>query len=90
MSPSVNTQANVIEVLLFRRFNQLQGIDDLLDIDNIYIEGIIDKMYPKELQLSKANSSDTEFQFHISSIMHRMFDIYNAKVTISSFIIGFR
>ena len=37
--------------------------DDLLNIDNIYFEHMVDRIYPDELQLNKANSSDTEALF---------------------------
>ena len=35
-------------------------LDDLLNIDNIYFDQMVDRIYPKELQLNRANSSDTE------------------------------
>ena len=35
-------------------------VDDLLDIDNVHFDQMIDQLYPAELQLNKANSSDTE------------------------------
>ena len=35
-------------------------LDDLLNIDNIYFDQMVDRIYPTELQLNKANSSDTE------------------------------
>ena len=35
-------------------------LDDLLDIDNPYFEGMVNQIYPPELQLNKANTSDTE------------------------------
>ena len=38
-------------------------LDDLLNIDNIYFEHTVDRIYPAELQLNKANSSDTEASF---------------------------
>ena len=38
-------------------------LNDLLDIDNIYFDQIVDRIYPTELQLNKANSSDTEAPF---------------------------
>ena len=38
-------------------------LDDLLNIDNIYFDQMVDRLYPTELQLNKANSSDTEAQF---------------------------
>ena len=38
-------------------------LDDLLNIDNPYIEQMVGQIYPTELQLNKANSSDTEAPF---------------------------
>ena len=38
-------------------------LDDLLNIDNPYFEGMVNQIYPPELQLNKANYSDTEFPF---------------------------
>ena len=38
-------------------------LDDFLNIDNIYFEHIVDRIYPAELQLNKANFSDTEVPF---------------------------
>ena len=38
-------------------------LGDLLNIDNIYIEQIVHRIYPAELQLNKANASDTEAAF---------------------------
>ena len=35
-------------------------LDDLLIIDNPYFEGLVNQIYPPELQLNKANTSDTE------------------------------
>ena len=35
-------------------------LDDLLNIDNPYFEQMVGQIYPTELQLNKANSSDTE------------------------------
>ena len=34
--------------------------DDLLNIDNIYFNQMVDRIYPTELQINRANSSDTE------------------------------
>ena len=36
---------------------------DLLNIDNIYFDGMVNQIYPSELQLKMANSSDTEAPF---------------------------
>ena len=38
-------------------------LDDLLNIDNPYFEGMVNQIYPSELQLNKANTSDTEPPF---------------------------
>ena len=35
-------------------------LDNLLNIDNPYFESIVNQIYPPELQLNKANISDTE------------------------------
>ena len=35
-------------------------LDDLLNIDNPYFEGMVNRIYPPELQFNKANTSDTE------------------------------
>ena len=52
-------QAGIIEA-----FNcTSRYIDDLLNIDNIYFEHMVDRIYAAELQLNKANSSNTEALF---------------------------
>ena len=38
-------------------------LDDLLNIGNPYFEGMVNRIYPPELQLNKANTSDTEAPF---------------------------
>ena len=38
-------------------------LDDLLNIDNIHFEHMVHRIYPAELQLNKANASDTESAF---------------------------
>ena len=38
-------------------------LDDLLNIDNPYFEGMVNQIYPPELQLNKANTSDAEPPF---------------------------
>ena len=40
-----------------------QHLDDFLNIDNPYFEGMVNRIYPPELQLNKANTSDTETPF---------------------------
>ena len=38
-------------------------LDDLLNIDDIHFEKMVHRIYPAELQLNKANASDTEAAF---------------------------
>ena len=38
-------------------------LDDLLNMDNIHFEQMANRIYPAELQLNKANASDTEAAF---------------------------
>lgn len=38
-------------------------LNDLLNIDNPFLEGMVGKVYPPELQLNKANASDIEAPF---------------------------
>ena len=52
-------QAEIIEA--FKSTSRY--VDDLLNIDNPYLEGIVNRFYPPELQLNKANTSDTEVPF---------------------------
>ena len=40
-----------------------RNLDNLLNIDNPYFEGMVNRIYPSELQLNKANTSDTEAPF---------------------------
>ena len=54
-----DNQADVIEA-----FNSTSRyLDDLLNIDNPCFEGMFNQIYPPELQLNKANISDTEAPF---------------------------
>ena len=39
--------------------------DDLLNIDTHYFQGMVKQIYPPELQLNKANITDTEAPFLI-------------------------
>ena len=52
-------QAEIIEA--FKSTSRY--LDDLLNIDNPYFEGMVNRIYPPELQLNKANISDTEAPF---------------------------
>ena len=35
-------------------------LDDILNINNVYFDDMVNQIYPSELQLNKANTSDTE------------------------------
>ena len=59
LSLSDNNQTDIIEA-----FNSTyRYLDDLLNIDNPYFEQMVGQIYPTELRLNKANSSDTETPF---------------------------
>ena len=49
-------QAGIIEA--FKSTSRY--LDDLLNIDNPYFEGMVTRIYPPELQLNKSNTYDTE------------------------------
>ena len=35
-------------------------LDDILNINNVYFENMFSQIYPSELQINKANTSDSE------------------------------
>ena len=56
MSLSGDKQADVIDA-----FNTTcRYLDDILNINNVYFDNMVSQIYRSELQLNKANSSDTE------------------------------
>ena len=58
-SLSRENQADIFEV-----FNSTSRyLDDLLNIDKIYFDQMVNRIYPTELQSNRANSSDTEAPF---------------------------
>ena len=54
-----DNQADVTEAFNFTS----RYLDDLLNIDNPYFEGMVNQIYLPKLQLNKANISDTESTF---------------------------
>ena len=52
MSLSDNTKVDIIEA----SNSNSRYLDDLLNIDNPIFEGMVTQIYPKKLQLNKANS----------------------------------
>ena len=51
------------KLLLLKILIQPRYLNDLLNIENSYFEGLITPIYPYELQLNKANSTVTETLF---------------------------
>ena len=50
----------IIKPILLKAFNSTSGyLDDLLNIYNPYFEEMVNQIYPPELQLNKANTSET-------------------------------
>ena len=59
MSLSHDKQADVIDA-----FNTTSRyLDDILNINNVYFDNMVSQIYPSELQLNKANTSDTNAAF---------------------------
>ena len=75
---SDNKQADIIDA-----FNTTSRyLDDILNINNVYFDTMVSQIYPSELQLNKANTSDTKVAFldlHLS--------IYNG-IVLPKFIIS--
>ena len=79
MSLSDDKQADVIDV-----FNTTSRYsDEVLNINKVYFDNMVSQIYLSELQLNKANTSDTEaafFDLHLSisndivstKIIHRL------------------
>ena len=54
MSLSDDKQADVIDA-----FNTTSRyLDDILNINNVYFDNMVSQIYPSELQLNKAHTSD--------------------------------
>ena len=59
MSLSDDKQADVIDA-----FNTTSKyLDDILNINSVYFDSMVSKIYPSELQLHKASTSDTKLHF---------------------------
>ena len=59
LSLSDDNQSEVIEAFNFTSRYQ----DDLLNVDNTFFDSMVNHKSPSELQLNKANVSDTEASF---------------------------
>ena len=54
MSLSDDKQADIMYIKI---------LDDILNINNVYFDNMVSQIYPSELQINKANISDTEAAF---------------------------
>ena len=61
MSLSDDKQADVIHA--FNTTTTSRYLDDILNKNNVYFDNMVSQIYPSELQLNKANTSDTEATF---------------------------
>ena len=59
ISLSDETQPDIIDALN----TTSRYLDDILNINNVYFDNMVSQIYPSELQLNKANTSDTEAAF---------------------------
>ena len=75
MSLSGDKQADIVDA-----FNTTSRyLDDILNIYNFYFDSMVSQIYPSDLQLYKANTSDTEAAFlglHLSTSN----DIVSSKI----------
>ena len=63
---SYDKQADIIEAL--NTISRYLG--DIFNINNIYFDNLVRKIYPAELQSNKANTSDTEASLFGLAIVH--------------------
>jgi hypothetical protein len=56
LSLSTEHQDNIITAFN----NTSRYLDDLLNVDNNHFSSLVNKIYPNELQLNKANTSDKQ------------------------------
>ena len=68
LSLSEDTQSGVIDA-----FNSTSWyLNDLLDIKHDFFDSMVNRIYPSELQLKKANVSDAEASFLDLHLSYRM------------------
>ena len=68
LSLSEDNQSDVIEA-----FNSTSRyLADLLNMDSNFFDSMVNRIYPSELQLNKANVSDTEASFWTYIHLYRM------------------
>ena len=59
MSLPNDKQADIIDAF----YTTSKYLEDIFNIENVYFDTMISQIYPSELQLNKANTSDTESSF---------------------------
>ena len=59
VSLSDDKQADIIDAFTTKS----RYLDDILKINNIHFDNMVSQIYPSELQLNKANTSDIEAAF---------------------------
>ena len=87
-SLSDDNQANIIE-----SFNSTSRyLDDLFNIENPYFKGMVNQIYPPELQLNQSNTTNTEvpfLDFHLSIsngfVSSKVYDKHDKYFFASSF-----
>ena len=47
-----------------------RSLDDILNINNVYFDNMVSQIFPSELQLSKAHTSDTKDAFFGLAFVH--------------------
>ena len=65
-------------------YSTSRHLDDLLNIDKPYFEGMVNQMYPPELQLNKANTTDTEAPFLDLHLSRLQMDLFLLKFLINA------
>ena len=75
MSLCDEKQADVIDALN----TTFRYLGDIFNINNVYFDNMVSQIYPSELQLNKANTSDNEVVF-LDLHMSISKDIVSAKI----------
>ena len=55
--------SKLIIIDAFNTTSRYMYLDDILNMNNVYFDNMVSQIYPSELQLNKANTSDTEAAF---------------------------
>ena len=63
MTLSDDKQTDVIDAVIDAINTTSRYLDDTLNINNVYFDNMVSQIYPSELQLNKANTSDTKVAF---------------------------